>query len=219
VITLAATRRDVYGKALAKSRTEGLLPVVVYGRKEQSASYFVALPDFKKVYREAGESSVISLKTPEGALDVLIHETGKDPITGEFIHADFYAVEKGKALRVSAPIVWVGEAPAIKLGGIVVKVLHELEVEALPQDLPHEISVDLAGLETLESQISVKDLAIPAQVKIIAEPDDIVAAVAVAKEEEEAPVMDISQIEVEKRGKQEEEGAGTPEQGDQTSSP
>src|SRR3989344_1323778 len=75
-------------------------------------------------------------KAPSGVLDVLIHETGKDPITGEFIHADFYAVEKGKALRVSAPIVWVGEAPAIKLGGIVVKVLHELEVEALPQDLP-----------------------------------------------------------------------------------
>ncbi len=207
VITLAATKRDIYGKALTASRKEGLLPVVVYGRKEESASYFVALPDFKKVYRAAGESSVITLKTPTGDVDVLIHEVEKNPSTGEFIHIDFYAIEKGKALQVSVPLVWEGDAPAVKLGGIVVKVLHELEVEALPKDLPHEITVDLGTLETLESQIMVKDLSLPTGVKAIADPEDIVAALTVAKEEEETPAMDISQIEVEKRGKQEEEGA------------
>lgn len=207
MITLSATKRDIYGKALTASRKGGLLPVVAYGRKEESASYFVALPDFKKVYRTAGESSVITLKTPAGDLDVLIHEVEKNPSTGEFIHVDFYAIEKGKVLQVSVPLVWEGDAPAVKLGGIVVKVLHELEVEALPKDLPHEIVVDVSKLETLESQIMVKDLALPTGVKAIAEPDEVIAALTVAKEEEEAPAMDISQIEVEKRGKQEEEGA------------
>jgi len=207
VITLSATKRDIYGKALTASRKGGLLPVVAYGRKEESASYFVALPDFKKVYRTAGESSVITLKTPAGDLDVLIHEVEKNPSTGEFIHVDFYVIEKGKVLQVSVPLVWEGDAPAVKLGGIVVKVLHELEVEALPKDLPHEIVVDLSKLETLESQIMVKDLALPTGVKALAEPDEVIAALTVAKEEEEAPAMDISQIEVEKRGKQEEEGA------------
>lgn len=207
MITLSATKRDIYGKALTASRKGGLLPVVAYGRKEESASYFVALPDFKKVYRTAGESSVITLKTPAGDLDVLIHEVEKNPSTGEFIHVDFYVIEKGKVLQVSVPLVWEGDAPAVKLGGIVVKVLHELEVEALPKDLPHEIVVDLSKLETLESQIMVKDLALPTGVKALAEPDEVIAALTVAKEEEEAPAMDISQIEVEKRGKQEEEGA------------
>ncbi len=211
MITLVATKRDVYGKALTASRKEGLLPVVVYGRKEESTSYFVSLGDFKKVYRDAGESAVISLQTPEGVLEVLIHETDKNPATDEFVHADFYAVEKDKTLRVSVPIIWDGDAPALKLGGIVVKVLHELEVEALPKDLPHEIVVDLGKLETLESQITIKDLTLPAQVKTTAEPDDIIAAITVAREEEEAPVMDISQIEVEKRGKQEEEDGSTEE--------
>ncbi len=207
MITLTATKRDIYGKALSTSRKKGLLPVVVYGRKEKSASYFVALSDFKKVYRAAGESSIITLKTPAGDLDVLIHEVEKNPSTGEFIHIDFYAIEKGKALHVSVPLVWEGDAPAVKLGGIVVKVLHELEVEALPKDLPHEITVDLSTLETLESQITVKNLSLPTGVKAIADPEDIVAALTVAKEEEETLAMDISQIEVEKRGKQEEEGA------------
>lgn len=211
VITLAATKRDIYGKALTASRKEGLLPVVAYGRKEESASYFVALPDFKKVYRVAGESSVITLKTPTGDVDVLIHEVEKNPSTGEFIHIDFYAIEKDKALQVSVPLVWEGDAPAVKLGGIVVKVLHELEVEALPKDLPHEITVDLGVLETLESQIMVKDLSLPTGVKAVADPEDIVAALTVAKEEEETPTMDISQIEVEKRGKQEEEAEASGE--------
>src|SRR3989344_8055656 len=94
------------------------------------------------------------------------------------------------------------------MGGTLVRVLHELKVEALPLEIPHSISVDISALATLESQILVKDLKVPAGAKVLNDPEEVVAAISVAKEEpvEEAPV-DLSAIEVEKKGKKDEEGA------------
>ncbi len=209
VITLAAEKRIVVGKGLAKERTAGKLPVVVYGPKDPSTNFFVATADFKKVYRQAGESSVISFEAGGEKKDVLIHEVTFQPSTGEPVHADFYAIEKGKKINVNVPLIFEGEAPALKLGGIVVKVLHEVEVEALPANLPHELAVSLEKLETLESQIAVSGITLPAGVTILTGAEEIVASITVAKEEEETPVaMDISEIEVEKKGKKEEEGEG-----------
>lgn len=207
VITLTAEKRTVFGKKLKKDRSAGRLPVVVYGPKDPSENYFVETAVFKKVYRQAGESSVITFDTGKEKKDVLIHEVTFQPSTGEPVHADFYAIEKGKKINVNVPLVFEGEAGALKLGGIVVKVLHEVEVEAMPANLPHELIVDLTKLETLESQIMVSDLPVPAGVEILTSPEEVVASITVAKEEEEAPaVIDISQIEVEKKGKKEEEG-------------
>lgn len=208
VITLAAEKRTVVGKGLAKERTAGKLPVVVYGPKDPSANFFVATADFKKVYRQAGESSVISFEVDGEKKDVLIHEVTFQPSTGEPVHADFYAIEKGKKINVNVPLVFEGEAPATKLGGIVVKVLHEVEVEAMPANLPHQLEVSLEKLETLESYISVSDILLPSGVTMLTDGEELVVSITVAKEEEEAPAMDISQIEVEKKGKKEEEGEG-----------
>jgi len=209
VITVTAEKRTVFGKKLAKERLAGRLPVVVYGPKDPSESYFIDTAIFKKIYRQAGESSVLSFDAGGEKKDVLIHEVTFQPSTGEPVHVDFYAIEKGKKINVNVPLQFEGEAPATKLGGIVVKVLHEVEVEAMPANLPHEFVVDLRALETLEDQLSVSDLVLPNGVTMLTDGEEVVASITVAKEEEEAPVaVDISSIEVEKKGKKDdEEGA------------
>jgi len=197
------------GKAEAL-RKEGRLPAVVYGPKRETLSVSVNTRDFGKVWKEAGESSVVTLATGDGALEALIYDVAVDPVTNIPIHADFYIPEAGKKVKVAVPLEFVGVAPAVKeLGGMLVKVLHEIEVEVLPKDLPHAIVVDVSSLAALESHIAIKDLKIPAEVTVEALPDEIVAMIDVAKEEpEEAPIQDISSIEVEKKGKKEEEGEG-----------
>jgi large subunit ribosomal protein L25 len=137
-------------------------------------------------------------------LEALIREVDTDPVKGELRHADFYILEKGKKVQIDIPLEFVGEAPCVKLGGIVVKVLHEMKVEADPKNLPHVIEVDISSLTTLESHIAVKDLKLGAGVVAIEGADEVVASVTVAKEEVEAAPVDLSAIEVEKKGKKEE---------------
>lgn len=210
MIKLAATKRETFGKKLKTERTAGRLPVVIYGAKQEPRSLFVSAADFKRVLAQAGESTIVTVATPEGNQDALIHEVAFDPIKDEPIHADFYIVDKTKKVEIEVPLSWVGVAPAVKdLGGTLVKVLHDLKMSVLPTEIPREIAVDISKLETLESQILVKDLAVPAGVEVKNEPDAVVAAIGVAKEEpvEETPA-DLSAIEVEQKGKKPEEGAG-----------
>lgn len=212
---LTAKKREVYGKDNAVLRAQGLMPIVAYGQKTEASALVVTLGEFKKVLTKAGESTVVTLSTEAGDKSTLIHEVQRDPITGEPIHADFLIIDIHKAVEVGVPLTFVGEAPAIKdFGGALVKVLHELEVEALPADLPHEIEVDISALTTLDSQITVGDLKLPKGVKALAEAEEVVAAITEAGEEikeEEAPA-DLSAIEVEKKGKEESaEGEKTEE--------
>lgn len=196
----------------------GKIPAVFYGKKEASTTIAVSKAEFKKVWREAGESSIVHLSGEGIDLDTLIFDVALNPVTDQPIHVDFYAIEKGKKLEISVPIEFIGVAPAVKdLGGILVKVLHEIEIEALPKDLPREIKVDIKSLLTLDSQILAKDLVLPEGVTLMTKPEDVVAAIAEAKEEEVAPVVaDVSTIEVEKKGKEAKEGAegeAAPEEG------
>lgn len=205
---LNATKRDIFGKELVAARAAGQLPIVVYGAKEKPGSYFVSIKNFQKVLADAGESTIVSLETPVGKKDTLIHEIAYHPLTGAPIHADFLVVEANKPIKVHVPLEFTGEAPAEKAGFMVVKVLHEIEVEALPKDLPHELSVDISSLVDLASRITVADLKLPAGVTIEAELDEVLVSVTEAGEEvkeEEVPV-DLSTIEVEEKGKKEEDG-------------
>jgi len=209
VIELAVEKRDSK-KNPGAVRREGFLPAVVYGRSQKSTPIAVNAKEFEKVFKKAGESSVISLKGLGAAQDALIHEVDFDAVSGHPVHADFYAIEKGQTVTVSVPLEFVGTSAAVKdLGGILTKVMHELELECEPKDLPHAIEVDISKLETLESQIHVSDLKLPASAKISAAPEEVVAMISVAKEEvEEAAPVDLSAIEIsEERGKKEEEGA------------
>lgn len=207
MLKLIAQERDA--KASPESfRQKGLLPAVFYGPKEKTTSIAINKIDFVKTLREAGESTVVNLVTPKGEIEVLVREVSYEPVRGEPIHVDFYVPERGKTVAVYVPLVFTGVSSAVKdLGGTLVKVLHEVEVEALPKDLPHDIKVDISALSTLDSQILASDIPLPAGVTLLAEPEEVVAAISVAEEEKEpAGPADISAIEVEKKGKKEDEG-------------
>ena len=209
MLTLAVEKREKVGK-LGGVRAEGLLPAVYYGPKEASTTASVSLVDFKKVWKKAGESSVIILKDKAGTEhEALIHEVDVHPLTGEPRHVDFYIIEKGKKIEVSVPIIFSGIAPAVKdLGGILVKVHRELKIEAAPRDLPHEVTADITKLATLTDVIKAKDIILPKGVDLKLNPEEVVASIAEAKEEVvEAPAeIDMSAIEVEAKGKEVKEG-------------
>lgn len=211
MLELAATERKRAGKrALMSLRSEGFMPAVIYGRKEKTASIKISKHDFKKVFKTAGESSIVSIKGLGDEKQVLIQEVDFDPITSEPRHVDFYAIEKDKKITVKVPLEFTGEAPAVKeLGGILVKVLHELEIEVLPKDLPHSIEVDISTIKDFETSLYVKDLSLPDGVVALTAPDEAVASASEAKEEvEEAPEADLDSIEVEGKGKEESAGEG-----------
>lgn len=208
-ITIKVTERKERGKQLAKLRQNGVLPAVIYGPKEEASAINLDSKEFEKIFREAGESSVMVLTGVGEDKEVLVQDVAYNRVKGGIEHVDFYAIEKGKEVTVNIPLEFVGEAPAIKLGGSLTKVLHEIEVTCKPANLPHEIVVDVSSLNTFEDMIHVKDLNIPAGVKVENDPEDTVALVAEAKEEPVEPVaIDMSAIEVEKKGKEETEEGG-----------
>lgn len=186
----------------------GMLKAVFYGEKEKSTPIFVDAIAFDKVYKEAGESSVIELDG-EKKIQAMIQDVAYDPVKNTPIHADFYVIEKGASIDASVPLEFVGMSEAVKsLGATLSKVLHEVEVEGDATKLPHSIKVDLSLLSTLDSVIKVKDLVLPAGVKIYhMDEEEVVASVSLAKEEDlSAPVeLDISSIEVAEKGKKEEQ--------------
>jgi len=212
MITLTVEKREATSK-LGDIRSKGFIPAVFYGHKQPSTSISVKEIDFLKAWKEAGESSVINLKGKDMDLEVLIQDIDLDPVTDNVRHADFYVIEKGKKVTVHIPLEFTGVAPAVKdLGGILVKVLHELEIEAMPKDLPHNLMVDVSSLATLQDRVFASDVKLPAGVTLLSKPEEVVASVAQAVEEkvEEVPV-DLTAIEVEKKGKDDKEGeAGAP---------
>jgi len=202
--TLLVTRREDSDKKTLKEK--GLIPAVLYGRKTTSLPVSVNLIEFKKVLKDAGSSTVITLKEADEEHDVLIHEVQIHPITEQPYHVDFYVLEKGQTVSVSIPLEFIGEAPALDLGAQVVKVLHELEVEGKAKDLPSILTVDLSSLTTIESTIAVKDIVLPAGVTTTLDSEEVVATVQMPEEEPEDSVsLDISSIEVQKKGKVETE--------------
>jgi large subunit ribosomal protein L25 len=206
--TLTAIARTVSGKEAARALSkEGRIPAVVYGPKQPSTLISLALSEFKKVLRDAGESSVIELVGLEKPLQVLIHEVDQNPVTTMPRHVDLYAIEKGAKVEVAVPLSFVGESPAVKAGANLVKVMHELPIEADPANLPHEIEVDISSLAAEGDQLHVSDLTIPNGVTVQVEGDEVVVliqAIETEPEEESAPV-DMDAIEVEGKGKEEEE--------------
>ncbi len=212
--TLTATKRGKADK-LALIRNNGMVPAVVYGAQVENTLVSVLSTDFVKVLKVAGETSTIVLditsadgKDKPTKVDVLIHEVQVDPVKGHPIHIDFLAIDMNKPVEVTIPLEFTGLAKAEKDGlGTLVKVLHEVDIEALPKDLPHNIVVDVSGIATLEDKIHVKDIKLPKGVTLVTDGEEVVALVAAVKEEVEAAPVDLSAIEVEKKGKKEEEAA------------
>ncbi len=212
MIKLKAELRDKSVKA-EEIRKSGKIPAVFYGKKEASTPISINRVDFQKVWKEAGESSVITLETSEGAVESLIHEIDFDPVSGTPRHADFYVFEKGHKVKVEVPIEFEGVSPAVKdLGGVLVKVIHALKIEAMPKDLPHNLVADISGLIEFNNQILAKDISLPSGVELLENPEEVVALVSAPREEkeEESAPIDLDAIEIsEDKGKKEtEEGEG-----------
>lgn len=197
-----------------KLREEGKMPAVFYGNKTKAESITIERKDFIKVWKTVGESGVVTIKSPSVSVDALIHAVDLDPVTEIPRHADFYVFEKGKKIEVSVPLDFIGVSPAIKdLGGSLVKTLHELKISADPQHIPHDIKVDISSLIDFSSQILAEQIVLPTGVTLVELPHEVVASAAAPKEdepEEVAPSVDLSEIEVEKKGKKEEEGTTEP---------
>ncbi len=207
MFTLKVEKRDLK-ENLNAMRKSGKIPAVFYGPKDASTPIKISLVDFKKAWKTAGESTVVSLEGPGIDADVLIHDVDVHPVTDIASHVDFYAIEKGKKLSVDVSLDFIGISPAVKdLGAVMVKVAHEVEVEALPKDLPHSLEVDIAGLVNFDSVLTAADIKLPAGVTLKIKPEEVIASVYEPKEEViEATEIDLSAIEVEKKGKEAKEG-------------
>ncbi|MFA6969038.1 MAG: 50S ribosomal protein L25 [Candidatus Paceibacterota bacterium] len=212
MLTLSVEKRDTTGAGAPALLRAGSIPAVVYGAHHESTPITVSAVAFGKVLREAGEATIVSLTGLGAALPTLIHEVDLDPLTSLPRHVDFYAVTKGEKVEVAIPLVFEGESPAVEAGANLVKVLHELEVEADPMSLPHAIEVDLSVLVAINDRIHARDLVLPAGVSLVTPPEEVVALVqeVVEEKEEVAAPADISAIEVEKKGKEEEAKTETP---------
>lgn len=208
MITLKVEKRDKK-ENLGEIRKAGQMPAVYYGKKEAATSIKLPFAIFEKTLKDAGESTILHLEGKDIDVDVLIHEVDLDPVTDKPRHADFYAIEKGKKLAIAVPIEFIGVSPAVKdLGAVLVKVMHEIEIEALPKDLPHKIEIDLSSLKAFDDVITAADIKLPEGVVLKIKPEEVVASVYEPKEEvvEAAPV-DLANIEVAKKGKEAKEGA------------
>jgi large subunit ribosomal protein L25 len=210
MITLTAENRIQTGKAYRKfAKSQKLsdsmekMPAIVYGTKQEATPITVVLRDFQRILREQGESSVLELTGLGKSLQVLIHDIDLDPVTSVPRHADFYAIEKGAKVEMEVPLTFIGESEAVKGGANLVTILREITVEADAAHLPHELEIDISVLANMGDQIHVSDIKLPTGVTMITEGDEVIALiqeVAVEEETTDAPV-DMSAIEVEKKGK------------------
>lgn len=212
MLELKATSRKVSGKQVKTLRQKGILPVVLYGEGLKTESLSVSYKEFEKAWKAVGESQILHLDLEGKAHNVLIHDMTIDPMKGTFMHADFYAVRMDRVLRVRVPLEFVGESPAVKNdGGILVKVLHELEVEALPKDLPRELQADISKLSAFEARLTVKYIPLSEGVKVVADENEVIALIERPRSEEElaalsqAPIApELAEVKTEQEVKREE---------------
>lgn len=166
--TLVAQKRSLSGRKVKQLRKQGILPANVYGKKVASQSVQIPLKTFSQVFAKAGETGLIELDVDGKKHPVLIHNIQYDPVSETPIHADLFQVDLHEKVEAKVPVVLRGESPAVKdKVGVLLTLLDEVEVEALPADLPDKIEVDTSSLTTLDQVIKVGDLRIARAVKIL----------------------------------------------------
>jgi large subunit ribosomal protein L25 len=229
---LTAQTRAITSKKAKALRKEGFIPAELYGHGIKNAHLSVPVKDFTKVFKEAGENTVVTLLVGGGVKDaagaaaaekhpVLIYDVQKNYLTSEVDHVDFYEVKMDEKLKAHVPLEFVGEAPAIREKGAVInKAMSEIEVEAFPQDLPHRLTVDISTLDDFGKTIYVRDLIVPRGVEILVEPETaIVTATEPMKEEvvEVVPVdaaAAVAEVKVETEEKKAERTAEKEQKGE-----
>ncbi|MEK7062160.1 MAG: 50S ribosomal protein L25 [Patescibacteria group bacterium] len=201
---LTVQKREILGKQLKGLRKQGFIPAEFYGREAENLHLSVPVKEFGKIFKEAGESTIIKLNVDGKKINALIHDVQKNSLTDAILHIDFYGIKMDEKIRVSIPLLFSGESLAVKEGGVLIKAIHELEIEALPADLPHHIEVDLEKLAAIGDSILVKDLNFSKGAKVLINMETVVATVVEPKVEEEVvAAVSVEDVKVETEEKKE----------------
>ncbi len=186
-VKIKGEKREVFGKnASRRIRREGKIPAILYGPQMENVSLTLEKKDLFQILKsESGENTIFKVSFDSQTQDVMIKDLQKDPSSDRLLHVDLILITMDKEMRVSVPLVLVGEAIGVKSeGGFVDHALRELEIECLPKDIPEHIDVDLTELH-LHQSIKVEELIPPPGVTLISDPGSVIAMIqAQAKEEE-----------------------------------
>jgi large subunit ribosomal protein L25 len=195
-LQLSASKRSIVGRKVKRLRKEGILPGNIYGKGVKSQSIQVDLSKFKKLFKEAGESTLVEIDLSGKKLPVLVHNIQTDPVTDIPTHVDFLQVNLKEKVTAQVPVELVGESPAEKQGlGTAVQYVDEIEVEALPTDLPEKFEIDLTSLLNVGDAIQVKDVKVDTKkVEIQADSEGIIVKVEAQKEEAELPTASAEEV-------------------------
>lgn len=199
MLSLQAKTRKETGSKVESLRLAGTVPGILYGPKIKNILLEIDSKEFEKIYKEAGESSLVSLELEgEGGakkkFSVMIHDVQTDSLSRKPVHIDLFQPDLSEEIEVAIPLVFEGESPAVKdWGGTLVKNIHEIHVRALPQNLPHEIKVNVETLKTLEDVILIENLSVSDGVKILKDPKEIVAQAKAAQKVEEELIKPIEE--------------------------
>lgn len=209
---LQVQTREKFGKAVKTLRQAGMIPAELYGKGIENLHLVVALKDLRKVLKQAGESSMINVILGKDKRPAMISNVELDPVSDAINTVDFYQVRLDEKIKVKVPFEFVGESAAVTgEKGILIKSMQEVEVEALPGNIPHNLKVDLTKITKIGESVYIKDLTVPKDVKVLVEPETAVATVtAPMTEEEEAKLaaeVKVEDIKVETEEKKAERDA------------
>ncbi len=176
--TLQGQKRELVGRKVKNLRAKGVVPATVYGKKISSESIAINAAEFLKLYALTGETGLIELTVGSQMSPVLVHTVQKHAVTAELLHVEFYHVDLKEKVHTKVPVVFVGEAAAVsEKKGVLLTLSTEVEVEALPAELPEKIEVDVTGLAEVDQELKVSDLKAPSGVTILTESEVIVVKV------------------------------------------
>ena len=190
---LEVTSRTVLGKKVGRLRRDGRLPGVIFGGHAESTPVETDTSTFQKGYRRWGQTTLLALTGLDGGeVPVLVHDVSREPRTGSLLHVDFARVSLTEKTHAEVPLHFIGESAAVKTyGGVMNHALTEVRIEAFPQDIPHQIDVDLSKIEQIDDALYIRDLVVDAsKVEILNDPEQVIAkATAPRAEEEVKPVV------------------------------
>ncbi len=199
--TLKVEKRTVLGENVKKLRKQGIFPANIYGKGIKSVAVQTPYADFMAIYKEVGETGVVDVELDGKIHPVLIHNLQKEYMTKTPIHADFYQVNLKEKIKTMVPVTLVGEPKAVtdKLG-ITMQTLNDIEVEALPTDLPEKIEINIEHLAIIGDQVTVADIKVPTGITILTDAGQIVVKIAelVSKEAEAEAAQEAAEAEAAK---------------------
>ncbi len=216
---LNVQKREKFGTiATIKLRGEGLIPAELYGHGVPNMHLAVSVKEFNKIYKEAGESTLVTLVIGGEKRPVLISDVELDPVRGSITHADFYQVRLDEKTKAHVPILLTGVSIGVKeKGGILIHSMREIEIEALPADLPHDIKVDISGLDDVGKSLYVKDLAKVHGVHFMADLETVIVSISAHVEEKiEVTPVSVDDVKVEGEEKRKEKELSQAEEASST---